>query len=359
MSTDTEVQTQTQTQYAVGDVVDGAVLAVDRSTVYIDLSPFGTGIIYGREFIVAKDILRKIKVGDTISAKIINLETPDGYIDLSLKEARKAYIWSEAKESVASRRVYEIIVKSANRGGLVIEWNGIRGFLPASQLTEEHYPKVLSGDKDNILNELKKLIGKKLTVVIESIDPANDTLIFSEHQDGAVKKSLSGGAKTVTCKVGDVKNGIVTGVVDFGVFVTIDNTIEGLVHISEMDWGLVDDPRRFYSIGNQVQVKIIDIQDDKYSLSFKELHKNPWEDILDRCSVEDSVSGVVIKHGSYGAFASIEAGVSGLVHISNFKDEEDLRNSLEIGKRYEFVITNLEPKEQKLTLVPKDRYVKK
>ena len=357
---ETDTAVKTEKYHAVGDVVDGAVLAVDRSTVYIDLSPFGTGIIYGREFAVAKDILRKIKVGDTISAKIIDLETPNGYIDLSLKEARKAHIWNEAEESVKSKKVYEVTVKNANRGGLVIEWNGIRGFLPASQLAEEHYPKVLNGDKDNILNELKKLVGKKLSVAIESIDPSNDTLIFSEHRSGGDKKKNGAAKETkITYAVGDVKNGIVTGVVDFGVFVTIDNAIEGLVHISEMDWGLVDDPRRFYSAGNQVQVKIIDIQDGKYSLSFKELRKNPWEDILNRHTVGDEVSGVIIKYGSYGAFASIEAGVSGLVHISNFKDEQNLRNALEIGKRYEFVITNLEPNEQKLTLVPKDCYGKK
>lgn len=356
-STDTEVKAADI--HTVGDIVEGVVIAVDRSVVYIDLSPVGTGIIYGREFTVAKDILRKTRVGDTISAQIIEMETSEGYIDLSLKEARKAFIWGEAEESLKTKRVYEVIVKNANRGGLVIEWNGVRGFLPASQLTEENYPKVLSRDKDSILNELKKFVDQKMMVVIESVDPANDTIIFSEHKDGeSVKKEGAGQSADVKTKykVGDIKNGIVTGVVDFGVFVTIDNTVEGLVHISEMDWGLVDDPRKFCTVGSPVQVKIIDIEDDKYSFSFKELYKNPWEEIHERHAVGDTVSGVIIKFGTFGAFASIKAGVSGLVHISNFKDENDLRNSLEIGKTYEFVITNLEPQEQKLTLVPKDRY---
>ena len=356
-TTTEETQTKTPETYAVGDVVDGVVVAVDRSVVYVDLSPIGTGIIYGREFSVAKDILRKTHVGDAISAQIIALETPDGYIDLSLKEARKAFIWSEAEESMRSKQVYEVVVKNANRGGLVIDWNGVRGFLPASQLTEEKYPKVLSRDKDSILNELRKFIDTKMMVTIESVDPDNDTIIFSEHKNGTDGQASSKESKpTNEYSVGDVKNGIVTGVVDFGVFVTVDNTIEGLVHISEMDWGLVDDPRKFCTVGSQVQVKIIDIEDDKYSFSFKELHKNPWEEIHERHKVGDAVSGVVIKYGAFGAFASIRAGVSGLVHISNFTDEHDLRNSLEIGKTYEFVITNLEPSEQKLTLVPKDRY---
>lgn len=354
-----QVEQEPRTQYSIGDVVEGSVIAVDRSVVYIDLSPIGTGIIYGREFAVVKDILRKIKPHDTISAQVIDPSTPDGYIDLSLKEARKAFVWNEAKEAMENKTVQEVTIKSANYGGLVIEWNGIRGFLPASQLTEQHYPKVLNGNKEGILNELKKLVGEKLSVIIENIEPENDVLIFSEHKseqsaDGAKEKD--GG---VSYSVGDIKSGVVSGVVDFGVFVTVNNAIEGLVHISEMDWGLVDDPRRFYSIGNQVQVKIIAIEDGKYSFSFKELHKNPWEDILSHHKVGDTVSGVVIKYEQFGAFASIKAGVSGLVHISNFADDDDLRNSLEIGKTYEFVITNLEPKEQKLTLVPKDRYGKR
>ena len=352
-----ESEQQTVERYNVGDVVEGSVIAMDRSVVYIDLSPVGTGIIYGREFAVVKDILRKIKPKDTISAQVIDPETSDGYIDLSLKEARKAFVWNEAKEATESKRVYEVTIKNANYGGLVIEWNGIRGFLPASQLTEKHYPKVLNGNKESILNELKKLIGEKLMVTIESTDPENDVLIFSEHKDENEADDAERSA--LTYNVGDIKSGVVSGVVDFGVFVTVDNTIEGLVHISEMDWGLVDDPRRFYSIGNQVQVKIIDIDDGKYSFSFKELYKNPWEDILDHHKIGDTVSGVVIKYEQFGAFASIKAGVSGLIHISNFDDDDDLRRTLEIGKTYEFVITNLEPKEQKLTLAPKGRYDEK
>lgn len=342
-------------EYQVGDVVEGIVVAVDRSTVYLDLSPIGTGIIYGKEFIAAKDLLRKVRIGDTISAKIIDLSTPEGYIDLSLKEFRKALVLKEAEEALASGRTYEVVITSANRGGLVTEWNGLRGFIPASQLSEEHYPKVLSGGKEAILNELKKLVGKKLTVVVESLGEESGTLIFAEketEQSKMKKQQAAAEGTSVTYKVGDIKSGIVTGVADFGVFVSIANGVEGLVHISEMDWGLVDNPRRFYSVGENVQVKIIKNEDDKLSFSFKELLKNPWEDIQDRYKINDVVSGVVIKYGDHGAFASIEAGVSGLIHVSNFAGEDELRNELEIGKSYKFTITNLEPEKQKLILAP-------
>ena len=345
------METKLQEGLKLNEIIEGKVIAIDRTTVYIDLSPFGTGIIYGREFSIAKDILRKTKIGDSISAKIIELETPSGYIDLSLKEARNAFIWNEAEESMKTKRVYEVIVKDANRGGLVIEWNGIRGFLPASQLTGAHYPKVFDKNKDSIMNELKKLVGEKLQVSIDTIDPKNDTLIFIEHKDTNAPEDPD--VPEIVYGVGDVKSGVVSGVVDFGVFVTLDNKVEGLVHISEMDWGLVDDPRRFYSVGSQVQVKIIGIENGKYSFSFKELQKNPWNEIRDKYKNGDTASGVILKYGDHGAFASIEAGVSGLVHISNFENEIELRNTLEIGKVYEFIIANLEASEQKLTLLPK------
>lgn len=177
--------------YSLGDTIEGKVIAVDRSTVYIDLAPIGTGIVYGREFSQAKDVLRNIKIGDVISANIIQLETEEGYIDLSLKEARKQRTWDEAEQAIIDKRPFDVMVKSANRGGLVVEWQGIRGFLPASQLTQENYPKAINGDKDTVLTELKKFIDKKITVTIENIDTENDTIIFSEHK-GSVNDEKGG-----------------------------------------------------------------------------------------------------------------------------------------------------------------------
>ena len=341
---------------AIGDVVEGTVIAIEPSTIYIDLSPFGTGIIYGREYLIAREMLKKTKIGDTISAKVISFDVQDGkYIDLSLKEARNAMIWTEAERSMKSGTVYEIVPKSANRGGLIVEWNGVRGFIPASQLSEENYPKILSANKDAVLSELKKLVGKKLSVVIMDADQNTDYLIFSEKKDGEESERLETENMEVKYEVGDVKSGVVTGVVDFGVFVKLNEKIEGLVHISEMDWGLVDDPRRFFSVGDPITVKIIEA-DEKYSFSVKALKKNPWESAGDKYKNGDLVQGVVFKYGENGCFASIEAGVSGIIPISYFKDEIDLRNNLEIGKTYDFIINNFNAKEQKLTLVPKDKY---
>src|SRR5579863_6561283 len=148
-----------------GDIIEGRVLALDRAKLYIDLPPFGTGIIYGREYLNAREVIKRTNVGDTIAAKVIGT-TKDGYIELSLKEARQAVIWAEAEEALKNKTLLELPVKEANKGGLIIEWQGLSGFLPASQLKAEHYPRVSDGDKDKILEELRKLVGVKLLVSI-------------------------------------------------------------------------------------------------------------------------------------------------------------------------------------------------
>ena len=348
------------TALKVGDDIEGKVIAIDRSAVYIDIPPVGTGIIYGREFLVAKDILRKTHVGDTISARVIALETPEGdYIDLSLREARRALIWAEAEQSMRDGRTYELTVKVANRGGLIVEWNDIRGFIPASQLSEAHYPKVANPtDKDAVMSELKKLVGQKLTLSIVAVDNKTDYLIFSEQKKKGGRMETETAHTNTERRIyhaGEILEGVVTGVVDFGVFIKVDDNVEGLVHISEIDWGLVDDPRRFYKVGDSVSVKLLEVAENKYSFSVKALQKNPWESAGERYKTNDNVTAVVFKYSTHGAFASIEAGVSGLVHISNFTDEAEMKSKLELGKSYKFTISNFDPKEQKLTLIPDNK----
>jgi len=150
----------------VGEVTEGTVIGVEKSKVYIDLQPYGTGIIYGKEFITARDVIKKINIGDTVSAKIVESTNKDGYIELSLKEARQALIWDEAEKAIKDKKVFDLPVQEANKGGLLISWQGIIGFLPASQLNSEHYPKVEDGDKDRILEELKKLVGQKISIFV-------------------------------------------------------------------------------------------------------------------------------------------------------------------------------------------------
>ena len=330
-----------------GDIVEGPVIALDRARLYIDLPPFGTGVIFGREYLNAREVIKRTNVGDVIAAKVIATDTKEGYIELSLKEARQAIMWAEAEEALKNKMQYELVIKEANKGGLIMEWQGIAGFLPASQLKPEHYPRVMDGDKDKILDELRKLVGEKLTVSIISATPKEGKLIFSEKgADDKEKREM-----VERYQVGDVVMGDVTGMVDFGVFVKLQEGLEGLVHISEIDWGLVDDPRHFFKVGDTVKVKIIDIKDGKVSLSVKQLKDNPWTVATEKYKKGDSVEGVVIKFNKHGALASIEEGIAGLVHISDFGSEEKLRANLELGKRYPFTISLFEPKEMRMALV--------
>jgi small subunit ribosomal protein S1 len=334
-----------------GEIIEGTVSAVGRACVYIELTPFGTGIIYGREFMNARDILRKVSVGDTIAAKIVDTGNEDGYIELSLKEARQALIWSDAEDAVRKQTVMSLPIKEANKGGLIIEWQGILGFLPASQLSSEHYPRVEDGDKDKILTALNDLIGQSLSVVIITADQQEGKLIFSEKgpQEKEEKEE-----KVSKYAVDDVLNGEITGAVDFGVFVKLEEGLEGLVHISELDWGLVEDTRTLYKVGDKVQVKVIEVKDDKISLSIKQLKENPWVLAAKKYKKDQEVQGVIIKYNKHGALASIEEGVAGLVHISEFESEEALKNALSLGQSYTFTISLFEPKEQRMTLVYKE-----
>ncbi len=330
-----------------GDIVEGKVSAIGRARVFIEIHPYGTGIIYGREFMNARDILRKVSVGDTIAAKVVESTNPDGYIELSLKEARQALIWSDAEEAVKKQTIMFLPVREANKGGLIIEWQGIQGFLPASQLSSENYPRVEDGDKDKILTALNDLVGKSLSVIMITADQKEGKLIFSEKgpQEKEEKEE-----KVSRYAVGDTLAGTVTGAVDFGIFVKLEEGLEGLVHISELDWGLVEDTRSLYKVGDAVKVKVIEVKDDKISLSIKQLKENPWSTAAGKYKKDQQVQGVIIKYNKHGALASIEEGVAGLVHISEFASEEELRNTLSLGSSYTFTITLFEPKEQRMTL---------
>ncbi len=327
-------------------LVEGPVISIQKSSVYVDLGPQGTGIIYGREFINARDIIRKINLGDTIKAKVVDIENDEGYVELSLKEAKQALIWSEAEKAIKAKLPIDLIVKEANKGGLILEWQGIPGFLPASQLKADHYPRVLDSDKDKILKELKKLVGQTLSVTIISALSKEGKLIFSE------KESDSGERQEMVGKynIGDEVTTTVAGLVDFGVFLKVEEGLEGLVHISEIDWGLVEDPRQMFKIGDKVQAKVIDIKEGKVSLSIKALKENPWTSFEGKLKKGDTISGVVIKYNKHGALVSIKEGVAGLVHNSSFGGDAELKKHLSLGKTYDFTVTLFEPKEQKMTL---------
>ena len=328
-------------------IVEGVVIAIAKNSIFVDIAPWGTGIIFGKEYINARDLIKKIKIGDNITGKIVGTDNKEGYIEISLKEAKQALIWSDEEEDIRDKKVFELPIKEANKGGLMLMWQGITGFLPASQLKTEHYPRIVDGDKDRILDELRKLVGKNISVAIIGVNAQEGKLIFSEKDPNNSEKEKIIDKYTP----GDELEGEVTGIVDFGIFIKIEEGLEGLVHISEIDWGLVEDPRKFAKIGDKIKVKVIEVKDGKISLSIKALLANPWTEAAKKYKKDDLVSGVIIKFNKHGALASIEEGVAGLVHVSEFGSEEKLREKLELGKTYNFKISIFEPKEQKMALI--------
>src|SRR3990167_4428950 len=341
-----ELMASAGTPPVIDDVVEGPVVAIGRARVFIDLAPYGTGIIYGREYLSAREALKNVNIGDIVTAKVVGMDNAEGYIELSLREARQAVIWNEAEQALHKKTVFELTVVDANKGGLIINWNGLAGFLPASQLSPAHYPRVPDGDKEKIFVELKKMVGTKVEVMVITASPKEQKLIFSEKGAGQTERA----SLVEKYHDLDVLDGVVTGATEFGIFVKLEEGLEGLVHISEMDWALVENPKTRFRVGDAVKVKVIEIKEGKVSLSIKALLDDPWKAAGAKYKKDQRVDAVVIKYNKHGALASIEEGVAGLVHISEFANEEALRASLELGKVYPFVIKLFEPKERRMTL---------
>ena len=255
-------------QLVAGEVVTGKVLSLKKHEVLIDLGAQGVGFVPRREV----GFSRNISEGDEVSASVVDTELENGMSLLSLRKAVKDRGWEEVSARLESGEVIDIQPYDANRGGLLVEYEGVRGFLPVSRLSAEHYPRVGSSDKDEILQRLNNLIGKTMKVRILDADRKSNKLIFSEKE--AVKDGLA--ERFEKLAVGDQVEGVVTGVVDFGVFVNVEG-IEGLVHISEISWERVNNPSDYVKTGQTIKAKIIAIDKDRLSLSMKQLTQDPWQ----------------------------------------------------------------------------------
>ncbi len=328
-----------------GDVIEGLIIEKGRNKIFFDLGPIRTGVVYKPEIDLSLYDANSIKIGDTLAVKIIHLENEEGLVELSLREAGLDRVWEELKELKDKNEVFKVKIQEANRGGLVARTKGVQAFLPVSQLSPENYPHVEGGDKEEILKRLQDFAEKELEVKILDLDRKSNKVILSER----AKASKETKEKLEKYSVGETVKGKVSGIVDFGVFITFDG-IEGLVHISELGWQLVESPENIVDIGDEVEAKIIAIEDDKVSLSLKALKPNPWEEIADKYKVGDIIEGTVSKFNPFGAFIKIGDEIQGLAHISEFESYEDMTSALEIGKSYGFKITMLESKDYKMAL---------
>jgi len=331
-----------------GDLVEVTLMENGNKAVFFDVPRVGTGVIYGFELINAKGILKRIKIGDSVTAKVVEPENENGYVELSLSEADKQKAWQEVRELKEKDEAIEVVVTGANNGGLIVDLEGLQAFLPASQLSNENYPKDADGDRANILVELEKFVGEKLSVKILSINPRTNKLIVSEREVIAedVKELLT------KYKEGDMVSGIVSGVANFGVFIRFadEPKIEGLVHISELSHNVIDHPKEIVSVGDMVKAAVVEIRDGRVSLSLKALLPNPWDKVNEKFKEDSTVEGVVYKLSPFGAFVKLDENITGLIHVSEFGSVEELKAALEPGKSYPFLIESIRADEKRIIL---------
>jgi len=347
----------------IGEVVEGRVIKKSARNLYIDLGIWGIGIVYGIEFTNAQDMIKNLKAGSVVFAKIVEVENDDGLRELSLAEAQSQKSWDLIRELKKTNQAVTTKILSVNRGGLMVEISGISGFLPVSQLASEHYPRVEGGDKNKILEELQKFVGQDFKVRVLDFDPKDDKLIVSEKvaEEEHFKRAIG------HYKIGDIVSGSVSGIVDWGVFIKWaieDEMLEGLVHISELDWQLVENPADLFKVSDEVTAQIIDIVSDRISLSLKRLKTDPWETASALLEKGMIIDGLVKKFNPYGAFVEISChradnhpkgdgdsgNLQGLCHISEFGSEDKMKAALEVGKKYQFKLLTFAPEEHRMSL---------
>jgi small subunit ribosomal protein S1 len=330
-----------------GELIEGNVIFKGKNKMLVDLAGVATGIVSGRELRDSMNTFRDLNQGEPVSALVLEEENDEGMVVLSLRMASQQKAWDRFHKMVSDDKTMKFTAQEANKGGLLANIDGIRTFLPVSQLSPANYPRVNNADSSEIITRLGKFIGHTFTVKIITLDEAAGKIVVSEREAMAEERSKALESLTI----GDSKDGIVSGIVKFGLFVAFDG-LEGLVHISEIAWGHVKNPSEFAQVGDRVKVKIIGIDGEKLSLSIKQLSKDPWEEIAERYPVGKKVEGTIARFADYGAFLSLEKDITGLVHVTELSHEKvtDPAQVLKIGQKVEAQVINIDIDERRIGL---------
>ncbi len=332
----------------VGDIVDGVVISARNNEVHIDLNGIASGIVRGPELVDESGMFKDLLPGDPVSVTVVEPENELGVFELSFREAGHKKAWDELQKKYEDKEIVEGLVVDANKGGVIIRLGGVTGFLPVSQLTVEHYPRVEGANKSKILERLKTYMGEYFKLRIIDVNEVDNKLIFSEKAAKADEQSV----QLSNYAVGNVVDGLVTGVVDFGAFVEFGDGLEGLVHISELAWQRIDNPKEIINVGDKVKAQIISIENGKISLSIRRLQNDPWAEVAKKYTVGDIVEGTVLKLNPFGAFIELDNDIHGLAHISelSWKKIASPEDVLKIGDRSKFKIVSIEPNNHRLGL---------
>ncbi len=330
-----------------GDMVEGTMISVSKNEVYIDLAGYGVGVVRGRELYDDQATLNSLKPGDKITASVVETENREGNAELSLRVAGQERVWQKLRDFMESKEIVSTKILAANKGGLMIELNNVTGFLPVSQLSLEHYPRVEDGDKNKILSILNSYVGTNFNVQVITADMNEEKLIVSEkavHEEEMHSKMSE-------LKISDVVTGNITGVVDFGVFVKFGE-LEGLVHISELAWQRIENPKDLFKVGDVVKAKIIAIEKGRVSLSIKQLQNDPWAEAVKKYQIGQVVKGTISKIMPFGVFVELDKDIQGLAHLIELSHEpvKQAEDVVKIGQEAEFKVISIEPGEHRLGL---------
>ncbi len=332
----------------VGDIIKGKVISANKKEVLLDIDGLTTGVIRGKELCNELAEFAELKPGAEAEATVLELENEKGMLELSFRYAGHQKTWAVLEKIKAENQTVQAKINDANKGGLLITVNHVSGFLPVSQLSPEFYPRIQGGDKNKILEKLKSYVGKNFPVKVLDINEESEKLIVSEKAawEETQKEIFS------KYKIGDVIEGKITAVTDFGAFVEFGEKLEGLIHISELAWQRIDNPSDLFKVGDMLKAEIIKIDGSKIFLSSKKLHTDPWKNVGEKYKTGDIVEGTVLKVTPFGLFVELDKDIHGLAHISELSSKpiSSTDSIAKPGQLMKFKIVSIEPTEHRLGL---------
>lgn len=332
--------------------VIGRVIAVSPQEVLIDIGAKSEGIVSGRELSAVSELVSKLSAGDSVEATVLYPENDAGQVVLSLRKLSGEKRWVELEEKKDNSEDIEVVALEVNRGGVICDYLGIHGFLPASQLTQS-----TGSGQTKEPARLTDLIGRTLTARVIEVDRGSNRLILSQKQPN--KKDLEAIlALLAKVKIGDKVSGVISAVLPFGIFVEIEvdqektgkSKLEGLVHISELSWEKIEDPSTVFKVGEKVDVVVIakDETTGRLNLSLKQLLEDPFSKVSAQYTKDMEISGTVAKVTPFGVFVSLEGGLEGLIHISKIPPNV----SFEVGQKVECSVEAVDLRSRRISLVP-------
>ena len=322
---------------SLGQRVKGVVIQKLSKSLILDINGKAEGVVAEKAFVEAREYISKLKVGDEVTAVVLVPEMRDGSTLLSLRDAVSASAWKEIEEAYKNGTEVPVFTKSVSASGISVDANGIMGFVPTSQLSKE------------LAKDTQSLVGKYFKAKVIEVDRQKNKLVLSEREVTDAKDIARAKKAISEIKEGDIFDGIVTTVANFGVFAKIKvgaSEIEGLVHISELSWGKVAHPSDMLKLGDKIKVKVIGTKDGKLALSIKNATKDPWMDVEKKFKVEDRITGKVTKVTDFGIFVELEPGIEGLVHITKIAPGK----KFSVGDEAKVYIEEMDVKSKKISL---------